>query len=510
MRGTQRDRSCLPSRLRRYQDRRQGEDSDKILPRQRVNSFSSAPVEAGALSPLSVTQVTRIVKRLIEGEERLSHVAVLGEIFNFKRHTSGHIYFSLKDKGSVLNCVFFRGRNSTLTFKPAEGMEVIAEGQVQVYEKGGRYQLNVARMIESGTGALYRKYEEIKKRLVAEGLTSADRKRPLPPFPRRIGLVFSRDSAGLRDILKVLRRRYPLATVLIRSVPVEGAEAAPEIVRGLREIAERGGVDVVAVGRGGGSIESLWAFNSEEVARTIAGLPMPVVTAIGHETDTTIADLVADRRAATPTEAAELMTPSREELLQRLESHRWTLRDLLVRRIESHGSHLSQLRRILRSPGREIDSRIQRISELLERLHIRAHAAMEGYDRRLERAGAVLMRRTPRGVLMEFSMRLQSSFKSLAAGLRRHRERHENRLRFVRGRLDARKHWKRHESRLGLARARLDALNPTAILRRGYAVVFREGRSVRAAAEVAVGERVDVRLFQGGLRCRVEERKVEE
>lgn len=432
-----------------------------------------SPVEA---PPLSVTQVTARIKRLFDTED-LRVVRVIGEISNFRHHLGKHIYFRLKDAGAQIACAFYHPANRRLTFSPRDGMEVIVSGYVSVYEARGEYQLYVRSLEESGMGALFRDLEELKRRLREEGLTSPERKRPLPAFPRRIGIVASSESAGLQDMLKALKRRYPLATVVIAPVAVEGVASGPSIAAGLKLMADHGRADVVITGRGGGSIESLWGFNTEIVARAIAAMPVPVIAAVGHETDTTVADLVADRRAMTPTEAVELATPDIGELIVRLRElerrcaqRAWTIRGRLMDRLRI-------VARSLRAPDRLWASRAERVA--------RFGAALDAeLDKRLafgrERTQLLVGRvraRSPRHVLSSMTSRLAAS--RLAASTR----------------IAARR---AHAGRqAAVLYGRLTALNPTAVLARGYAVVMKEGRAVRYASELVGGDRLRLKLAEG-------------
>jgi Exodeoxyribonuclease VII large subunit (EC 3.1.11.6) len=269
------------------------------------------------LTIYSVSDVNRRIKQVIEGDEFLSGIWVRGEISNFTYHTSGHMYFSLKDASARLRCVMFRGNNMRLKFMPADGMLVFAYGAVGVYEKAGDVQLYVEDMMPAGTGSLYLAFLQLRDRLAAEGLLDAARKRPLPRFPSVVGVVTSPTGAAVRDIITVISRRAPGTTILVVPAQVQGDEAPESIVKAL-DLVNRASalIDVVIVGRGGGSIEDLWAFNDERVARAIAGCKVPVISAVGHETDFTIADFVADRRAPTPSAAAEMAVPDMAETRQ--------------------------------------------------------------------------------------------------------------------------------------------------------------------------------------------------
>src|SRR3982751_2483539 len=269
---------------------------------------------------LSVTELTLGIRDLLETE--FFEVWVEGEISNCRVWNTGHLYFTLKDSGAQVRAVIFRSALRYLKFKPADGLRVVARGRVSVYEPKGEYQLVCEHLEPHGLGALQLAFDQLKTRLQGEGLFDAARKRPLPALPRKIGIVTSLDGAAIRDIIKVLRRRYANAHLVICPARVQGQDAAPDVARALRQIARVPGVEVVIVGRGGGSIEDLWSFKEEMVARAIARVPVPVISAVGHETDVTIADFVADLRAATPSAAAELVAPNREDLLERIEAAR--------------------------------------------------------------------------------------------------------------------------------------------------------------------------------------------
>ncbi|MGD8240389.1 MAG: exodeoxyribonuclease VII large subunit, partial [Armatimonadota bacterium] len=267
---------------------------------------------------LTVSEVTRHVKRLLDSSELLQGISVRGEVSNFKRHTSGHVYFSLKDEASQLSCIMFRGPAGHLSFEPEDGMQVIASGNVSVYERGGRYQLYTRFMQPDGLGDLYLAFERLKAKLEAEGLFDPARKRAIARFPRRVAIITSPTGAAVRDITTILARRYPAAAQLVVPAIVQGDDAAPSIVRALGIANDMDDVDTIILGRGGGSIEDLWAFNEEVVARAIYSSARPVISAVGHETDFTIADFVADVRAATPSAAAELAAPDQAELRSRV------------------------------------------------------------------------------------------------------------------------------------------------------------------------------------------------
>ncbi|WP_187377813.1 exodeoxyribonuclease VII large subunit [Paenibacillus senegalimassiliensis] len=279
---------------------------------------------------LSVKELNRYMRMKLESDATLADVWIRGEISNFTHHSSGHMYFTLKDTDSRIKCIMFASHNQRLPFKPKEGARVIARGNVSVYERDGQYQFYATHMQPDGIGSLYLAFEQLKQKLEGEGLFAPQRKRPLPRYPRTIGVVTSPTGAAVRDILTTLARRYPQAAVVLYPVLVQGKGAAPSIVKALRTLNDMGEADVLIVGRGGGSLEELWAFNEEQVARAIYESAIPVISAVGHETDFTIADFVADLRAATPTAAAELAVPHRLRL-QLADAAHGRLRQRLLR-----------------------------------------------------------------------------------------------------------------------------------------------------------------------------------
>ena len=319
--------------------------------------------------PYTVSQLTGTIRRLIEGEPDLNDVWVEGEVSNFSRPTSGHCYFTLKDASAQLGCVMWRNVAQVQTYLPASGDLVLAHGRVGVYEAGGRYQLYVDQLRPAGLGHLYQQFERLKERLEAEGLFAPERKRPLPPFPRRIGVVTSPSAAALRDILNILSRRYPLAEVLLAPTPVQGDEAPPHIVAALEALNRRDDVDVIIVARGGGSLEELWAFNDERVARAIAASRIPVICGVGHETDFTLADFAADVRAPTPSAAAELVAPDCAELRARVAGMAETLQTTLRGTLEEQRWRLAGQARALKhlSPAAQLAQARQRVDDLLGR-----------------------------------------------------------------------------------------------------------------------------------------------
>jgi exodeoxyribonuclease VII large subunit len=444
-----------------------------------------APRRPPARRVLTVSQVNATVRRLIESE--LRDVWIEGEISNCRVWNTGHMYFTLKDGTSQLRAVMFRMPLGYLRFKPQDGLRVIARGGISVYEPKGEYQLVCEHMEPHGLGALQLAFEQLKKRLQDAGLFDPSRKRPLPALPRRIGIVTSLDGAALRDILKVLARRYPNAQVLIFPVRVQGDGAAADIVRGLRALSKVADVDVIIAGRGGGSVEDLWAFNEEVVARAIAAARVPVISAVGHETDVTIADFVADMRAPTPSAAAEMVVSAHTEFCSRI--------DRLSGRLDA-------------SARRIIATRRGMVQGLI------ASRAFSGWPTRLAlhgRHATELTHQLRRGLIT----RLATAGKTARAlhtrleaqDLRRRLAASRGRLSTLDGRLHAasRRAQDRADARFRVLAGRLESLSPLAVLARGYAVCWNEDRSgvVRSARTVTPGDRVRVTLHEGEIDCRV-------
>lgn len=407
-----------------------------------------------------------------------------GEVSNFARPSSGHWYFSLKDASAQVRCAMFKPRNALARFQPRDGQKVLVRARVGLYEPRGEYQLLVEHIEDAGVGALKRQFEELAARLAAEGLFDAARKRPLPRLPRRIGVVTSPTGAAIRDILHVLARRFPAAPVLIYPVPVQGAQASAEIVAALRLAGDRADCDVLILARGGGSLEDLWAFNDEGLARAIRACPIPVVSGVGHEVDFTIADLAADLRAPTPSAAAEIVVPDRAELLQRLGGLANRLRQGTLRRLRDARQRLDWLagRAAQAQAGAGIAQQMQRVDEFEARLrsallrHLadrRSRLALQ--QMRLWRASPAVRIREAASREVELEARLRAAQLQL---LRRFSER-----------------------LLPLVRT-LHAVSPLATLERGYAIVATaDGRILRDAAEAPEGARIEIRLAKGRIRA---------
>ncbi len=388
---------------------------------------------------ISVSQLNRYVKSLLEGDANLAAVYIGGEISNFTNHyKSGHLYMSLKDEGAVVKAVMFRAYASKLAFTPENGMKVIVRARVSLYEKDGAFQIYIEEMQPDGVGALQIAFEQLKKKLAAEGLFEASRKKPLPRYPARVGVITSPTGAAVRDIFNVLGRRFPLARVVFTPVLVQGEGAPAQLVAALRRFNETNAADVLIIGRGGGSIEELWAFNDETVARAVAASRIPVISAVGHETDFTICDFVADLRAPTPSAAAELAVPDQHQLAARLTQLYGALRQSALHRVEVENTRLASIR------GKRCLA-------------------------------------TPLFYVEEQGMRLDYFVRRFAAA--------------------ARVQTSRAEGRLSAAAGKLDALSPLKVLSRGYSIVYKDGEVQHSVEGIRSGDKLSLRLSDGRIEC---------
>jgi exodeoxyribonuclease VII large subunit len=440
---------------------------------------------ASARRVLSVTELTVQLRDLLE--TTFVEVWVEGELSNCRLWNTGHMYFTLKDASAQMRAVIFRSALRYLKFKPVDGLRVVARGRISVYEPKGEYQLVCEHMEPQGLGALQLAFEQLKKRLQAEGLFDAARKRPLPALPRKIGIVTSLDGAAIHDIIKVLRRRYANAHLVIRPARVQGDGAALDIARGLRALGRVAGVDVIIVARGGGSIEDLWAFNEEAVARAIAASPVPVISAVGHESDVSIADFVADLRAPTPSAAAEIVVAAKDQFCSRIDR----LHDRLAASARARVQGLSRRVHIVAGrpafaglPGR-VAMRGRHAAELTHAAARLMQAALALRERRVQQ----LQRRL---ALFDPGRRLETIRTRLVSGT---------------GRLDAAivRRRSRADAQLRDAARRLETLSPLAVLGRGYAVCWSADRRriMRDAADIHAGETVQVTLARGEITCEV-------
>ena len=411
----------------------------------------------------TVSQVNGYVKGLMDGDELLTGLLVRGEISNYKRYPSGHHYFSLKDEGGVIRCVLFKSQALRLRFRPENGMKVIAVGRVSVYPRDGAYQLYCQELMQDGRGALDEAFERLRRRLEAEGLFDEANKQPLPEYPGKIALVTSPAGAAVRDMLRILGARWPLAEVLVAPVRVQGAEAAGEIAAAIHRLNNRADIDLIITGRGGGSMEDLWAFNEEAVARAIAVSNIPVISAVGHEPDVTIADYAADLRAATPSNGAELAVPDQTEERERLAQLNHRLARALRVRLEGARLELKRLKssRALQNGKAPIQDRRLAVDALRRRMGLALGHDAEKARQRLD---------AQRG-------RLPLALKHRTAEQR---------------------------GRLGRLSAGLDALSPLKVLGRGYAIARRGGDVVSSIAQAEPGDKLEVLVSDGTLSCVIE------
>ena len=417
-----------------------------------------------AQEALTVSQLNAYIKSLVDRDDFLGSVAVRGELSNYKIYPSGHHYFTLKDAESSLKCVMFRSAAGKLRFRPESGMGVTAWGRISVYPRDGAYQLYCEALMPEGFGDLQMAYEQLKAKLEKEGLFDRSHKKPIPRYPERIAVITSSAGAAVHDIIRVLRRRWPMGKIMLLPVRVQGVEAPGEIAAALRYASEHKVADVVITGRGGGSIEDLWAFNDERVARAIYDCEIPVISAVGHEPDVTISDFVADLRAATPSNAAELAAPDVTELMQAIDSAMRRLENSMAKRISGSREALEALssRRVLQSATGFIEQRRSQVETLRVRLEAASGFASKS-----------------RSQLDNLASRLDSA-------------------------LDAAMTRKKNEYLR--AAAKLDALSPLKVLSRGYAIAMDEdGRAVKDSSGVRAGDKLTVRLASGALGCRVED-----
>ncbi|HIS71401.1 MAG TPA: exodeoxyribonuclease VII large subunit [Candidatus Scatomorpha pullicola] len=417
-----------------------------------------------AQEALTVSQLNAYIKSLVDRDDFLGSVAVRGELSNYKIYPSGHHYFTLKDAESSLKCVMFRSAAGKLRFRPESGMGVTAWGRISVYPRDGAYQLYCEALMPEGFGDLQMAYEQLKAKLEKEGLFDRSHKKPIPRYPERIAVITSSAGAAVHDIIRVLRRRWPMGKIMLLPVRVQGVEAPGEIAAALRYASEHKVADVVITGRGGGSIEDLWAFNDERVARAIYDCEIPVISAVGHEPDVTIADFVADLRAATPSNAAELAAPDVTELMQAIDSAMRRLENSMAKRISGSREALEALssRRVLQSATGFIEQRRSQVETLRVRLEAASGFASKS-----------------RSQLDNLASRMDSA-------------------------LDAAMTRKKNEYLR--AAAKLDALSPLKVLSRGYAIAMdKDGRAVKDSSGVRAGDKLTVRLASGALGCRVED-----
>ena len=435
----------------------------------------------------SVGELVGLSKEILE--EAFSSVLVRGEVSNLHQHRSGHWYFKLKDENAVLDVAMFRGANRQVAFAVEDGLEVIAGGRLTIYPPRGNFQMVIEFLEPVGWGALQLAFEQLKERLSSEGLFDESRKRPIPLLPRAVGVVTSDSGAAWRDLCRVWQRREVPINVILAPATVQGEGAAAEIEAAIEMLNRHGEADVLIVGRGGGSREDLWAFNEEIVARAISASGIPVISAVGHEIDITIADLVADIRAATPTAAAEVVAASRQDLLQRLQHANQRAHSGITRRVSDFHARLNdpRLQRRLRQPAGLLNVYRQRLDDAWHEISTSFESSTNRRRDRVGSAGQRLALSHPRHSLVERRATLDASILAASASVRRTQQ--------------------RAKGRFGEVAARIEALSPLGVLARGYSICERaeDGLILRRGSDVRGGDQVRVLLQEGQLVCQVEE-----
>lgn len=432
----------------------------------------------------SISRLNREARHLLE--TGFPVIWLKGEISNLARPASGHMYFSLKDEQAQVRCAMFKGRNRLLQFRPAEGMDILAQATVSLYESRGEFQLIVKHMEQAGIGALQRAYEALKHKLSKEGLFNEQHKQPLPAIPKTIGVITSPTGAAIRDILSILRRRYPLGNVIIYPAAVQGASAAQQIIKQIEAADNRQECEILIIARGGGSIEDLAAFNDESLARAVFACKIPVVSGIGHEIDFTITDFVSDRRAATPSAAAELASPDQEQLAHTVAHHCGYLLQTINNQLISLATKVDGLRKQLPHPISQLQNNMQKLDMLTSWLeHSTKHMLTQRYQR-LQTQISTLHQHDPRPVLQAHKQKcrqLKWELRQAMAQL-----------------------WTTLNTRANLAATALHALSPLATLDRGYSIVRRnDGALVNHAEQLRVGTEICAYLGTGKARCQVKE-----
>ncbi|SDH35403.1 exodeoxyribonuclease VII large subunit [Alteribacillus bidgolensis] len=435
----------------------------------------------------TVSQLTTHIKKTIEMESNLQQVWLRAEISNFKKHSRGHMYFTLKDEKSRISAVMFAGNNRFLTFQPENGMKVLIKGHVSVYEPFGQYQLYVKEMEPDGIGQLYIQYEKLKKQLETEGLFAPERKKSLPVFPREIAIITSPTGAAIRDMITTLKRRFPLIRITLFPVLVQGENAPVSISSAMEKAELMGGFDLIIFGRGGGSIEELWAFNEEAVARKIASLSIPTISAVGHETDFTIADFTADLRAATPTAAAEMAVPVLKELEKQHNQLKTRLQKALKDQVKRENEKLERIKRsyAFRYPTHLIKQKEQELDRLLERLNKALFDKKElrreqllTFKKRLERQHPYRLLEGERSKLNHMD---EKTFKAME--------------RYLTGKYERFKH----------TLQKLNILNPLEVMQRGYNVTYNQkGQLVKSIKQIEPGEEISMHIQDGTVHAKAE------
>jgi exodeoxyribonuclease VII large subunit len=441
---------------------------------------------------LTVQALTKYIKRKFDFDPHLQDVFVKGEISNYKKHTSGHLYFTLKDNKAKILAVMFSSQAKKLRFEPENGMTVLLHGEVTVYEPSGQYQMYVKEMEPEGIGALYLAFEQLKEKLSKEGLFNKDRKKPLPLYPKTVGVVTSPTGAAIRDILTTIKRRYPIAKIIIYPALVQGNAAAASIVSAIETANARKEADLLIVGRGGGSIEELWAFNEEAVARAIFASEIPVISAVGHETDTTIADFVADLRAPTPTGAAELAVPNIDDLIERILNRKIRLIRAIKERTNVEAKRLDRLtksyafrypQKLFEQKTEHLDRTVEQANRLLKQKIADTNQKMKYLEQRLKSNHPQAQFDAANNKLGQQVKRMSRSFESI---------------------------FKLKEKEFLSQVSTLNVLSPLKVMERGYSIAYdSKDHIIKSINHVKVGDSIKVTLTDGTLKAKIIERKEE-
>lgn len=439
---------------------------------------------------LSVSALTKYIKRKFDADPHLQNVYIKGEISNFKQHTSGHMYFTLKDEKARLLSVMFAANNKGMKFLPENGMKVLVKGDISLYEAGGQYQLYVKSMAPDGVGDLYLAYEQLKKKLEAAGLFLAEHKKPIPQYPKSVGVITSPTGAALRDILTTIKRRYPIARIIVYPALVQGNNAAKSIAKAISMANARAESDVLIVGRGGGSIEELWAFNEEIVAESIYDSDIPIISAVGHETDFTIADFVADMRAPTPTGAAELAVPHLNEIHERLMNRKNRLTRSIREAVNFERTRLTRMERsyAFRYPHKMYEQKLEQLDKTMDRLGRSSTRYFMKKRDELNQINDILKKQHP-----------EQAVKKSKDDLRQHAKVLQRAMEAI---------YRQKSQQFVHITATLSALSPLKIMERGYGLVFAEDETlVKSTQQVTEGDRIAVSIKDGTLECEIKEIK---
>lgn len=435
---------------------------------------------------LSISQINQFIKMVFDNNSYLQKVYLKGEISNFKRHTSGHLYLTLKDEEARISAIMFRSMATKLSFMPEDGMNVLAEGRISVYPAGGNYQIYIDKMEQDGLGNLYIEFEKLKKKLQQEGLFDPMHKQELPKFPRRIGIVTAPTGAAIKDILSTIQRRFPICETILFPSLVQGASAKEDIVKNIR-LANTYDIDLLIVGRGGGSIEDLWAFNEEVVARAIYESKIPIISAVGHEVDVTIADFVADKRAPTPTGAAEMAVPTIAEVESLFAAKKMEVSNLFLNRLAEKKHQLKKLADsfILKNPMVLYDVKIQKLDNLIERLQSSVTTYFEEKKQRFIQLKAHYILQNPVIIYESQLNKVKTEQALLQKNIKTILLKKQNDLAFI--------------------VQTLKLVNPLNILDKGYSLVKKDGHILKNSSNIKVEDQLQIRLSKGELNVEVKE-----